>query len=295
MTGNQGINATRIACLSAPVDPNDVVRLTDLNSLSATISHHSLINLTNYDDHPQYWSIPGRPTDILTIPNTTASTTPTTGALVVAGGVGIGGSITCTGMLNIGGEILGTQLSLSGSISTSSTITAYGAISSPNISSLGTISGANMSCSNAPVNPNDVLRLTDISNIYGSFNGVWQDATLGSPMSVSIQYEVFQSRFTLYQRQSLTIEAYYTLSYWLSGVSNPSIVIPTPYLPSAQCIFPILGTPNNTTPGNTVMALIISTTGTISFEKLDGTTFTSSTSPVNYITMNPWTATWYFK
>ena len=255
-----------------------------------TTSHHALTDLTNYDDHTQYWKIPGRSTDILTVPNTTDSTTASTGALVVSGGVGIGKSITCYGSITLSGSLL-----LSGAISSSSNITAYGTISSPNISSTGTISSARMTCSNAPINPNDVVRLQDIViPQYGSYNGQWQDVSSSSaPQAVSIQYEVFGSRFTIYQRQNINVEGYTTLNYWLLGSPTPSIVIPSQYAPSVQQIFPILGTPNNSTPGNTVMALIVSTNGQILFEKLDETPFQGDTTPTNYISMNSWTASWY--
>ena len=308
MTGNQAINATRITCSSTPVNPTDVVRLSDLSSSLTTISHHSLLNLSIYDDHPQYWSIPGRSTDILTVPNTTTSTTPTTGALVVGGGVGIGGSITCSGMLNIGGLILGTDVSLSGTLSTSvgiatsgnisasGSISAYGLISAPNISSTGTISSAHMSCSSAPSNASDVVRLQDVViPQYGSFNGQWQDTSAGSgPEPVSIKYEVFGPRFTLYQIQNIqNVEAYYSLSYLLPSSTTPLTVIPSQYIPSSQQIFPLLGAPTTSTTGNVVMALIITTTGQLQLQKLDGSLFASPGGTINYARINPWSVSWY--
>jgi hypothetical protein len=152
-----------------------------------------------------------------------------------------------------------------------------------------------MTCSYAPVNASDVVRLQDVViPQYGSFNGQWIDFTANSaPQVISIQYEVFGSRFTLYQKQNITVEGYYTLSYLLLTSSTPTLVIPSQYAPSAQQIFPVLGTPNNSTPGNIVMALIVSTNGQILFEKLDGTTFQGSMSPTNYVSMNPWSVSWY--
>lgn len=69
-----------------------------LNSTVGTSNSHSgLSGLTN-DDHIQYVRVSGRSTDIVTITNTISSTSATTGAIQVSGGMGIGKDI------YIGGE-----------------------------------------------------------------------------------------------------------------------------------------------------------------------------------------------
>ena len=70
---------------------------------------------------------------ITNIPNTTASTNTTSGALVVAGGAGIGGNLYVGGIANITGN------ATVGNLSTSGTITGG------NLSTSGTISGATLS------------------------------------------------------------------------------------------------------------------------------------------------------
>ena len=129
-------------------------------------SHHNLKDLTINDDHPQYWHIPSRSTDILSITNTTDSTSPYTGALTVAGGMGVEGNINGSN-ITLSGSLL-----LSGSISSSSNITAYGTITSPTISSNGTITGATMRCTNAPIISSDVVRLGDLSSVSTSHHSL---------------------------------------------------------------------------------------------------------------------------
>lgn len=59
---------------------------------SGAINHSSLLGLAG-DDHTQYVMVSGRSGDAVSIPNSTASTSTTTGALKVAGGIGCAGDI----------------------------------------------------------------------------------------------------------------------------------------------------------------------------------------------------------
>ena len=63
------------------------------------VSHHDLLDLDNNDDHPQYFHVPGREDDILTVSNQTVSTNSVTGCGVFSGGIGVYGDI------NSGGKI----------------------------------------------------------------------------------------------------------------------------------------------------------------------------------------------
>ena len=63
-------------------------------------SHHQLTDLTNYDDHPQYWLVSGREPDILRVLNSSDSIGTLTGALIVIGGAGIGKTLYVGGDIN---------------------------------------------------------------------------------------------------------------------------------------------------------------------------------------------------
>lgn len=68
--------------------------------MGSSLNHSGLIGLAN-DDHTQYVKVSGRLGDAVSIPNATASTSTITGALTVAGGVGIVGKAYIGGALNI--------------------------------------------------------------------------------------------------------------------------------------------------------------------------------------------------
>jgi hypothetical protein len=130
-----------------PSQPNDVVRLQDIGGMTTT-SHPNLTDLTINDDHPQYWRVSGRLSDILKITNTTPSSSTTMGAVVVAGGVGIYGDV------NMGGKMTATQ----------------------------------MTCQTAPVNPTDVARLHELPGQNTKVVGQWIDNTLPEEQVIQIQY-----------------------------------------------------------------------------------------------------------
>ena len=108
----------KLDCQTVPTRDTSVIRQADLAPYSQVKAHDQLTGLSN-DDHSQYCLVNGRVGDVVKIPNTTASSSSTTGALVVSGGVGISGSL----------------------------------------NSSATITGSHMTCSSAPVNSNDVVRL----------------------------------------------------------------------------------------------------------------------------------------
>ena len=208
----------------------------------STTSHHSLTDLTDYDDHPQYWHIPSRSTDVLTISNTTDSSSISTGALVVAGGAGITGNIngvnlalsgtlTSTGSINGSNMLLSGTLGISGAISSSSSITAYGTISSPTISSTGTISSAHMICTNAPANSTDVVRLSDLSSyqapVHITIAGNWTNVSESQTMSATLHLVVMGSMVFLYQSSTYNM----TVNNNDSLLFEPTTPIPSQYLP----------------------------------------------------------------
>ena len=93
----------KLDCQTVPTRDTSVIRKADLAPYSLVKAHDQLTGLLN-DDHSQYCLINGRVGDVVKIPNTTASSFPTTGALVVTGGVGISGSV------NVGGSLTGSQM-----------------------------------------------------------------------------------------------------------------------------------------------------------------------------------------
>jgi hypothetical protein len=74
--------------------------MTGVTGAPSTLSHANLLNKTA-DDHTQYVKVSGRAGDVVSIPNTTASTYTGDGALVVTGGIGAGGSVNAGGSLRL--------------------------------------------------------------------------------------------------------------------------------------------------------------------------------------------------
>jgi hypothetical protein len=81
--------------------------------------HGGLVGLAD-DDHLQYVKVTGRAGDVVTMPNTTASTTPANGCLVLGGGLGVGKAV------NAAGKITTTDATASTSTTTGSIISAGG-------------------------------------------------------------------------------------------------------------------------------------------------------------------------
>lgn len=73
---------------------------TDWVNLGTSIAHASLLGLTN-DDHTQYVKVSGRIGDVVTIPNVTASSSTTTGALIVTGGIGCASNVYGAGIRSV--------------------------------------------------------------------------------------------------------------------------------------------------------------------------------------------------
>jgi hypothetical protein len=129
----------------------------NISSSSTTLSHSSLTNLTNSDDHTQYMLLAGRTGgQILTggtgasntlilrstsnatkgsilIDETTNSTSTTTGALRVTGGAGISGNLFTGGSGNFGGIVSATSGTASTSATTGALVVTGGAGVSGNV------------------------------------------------------------------------------------------------------------------------------------------------------------------
>ena len=121
-------------------------------------SHSSLENLTE-DSHPQYWLTEGRQSDILRVRNSTQSTSPTTGSLIVSGGVGIGGRLNVGGSLiaERGLEVTGVSLIKGDGTPNSCSFTVQGPMECLSIST------GKIVCQSSPENPNEVVRLVDVA------------------------------------------------------------------------------------------------------------------------------------
>ena len=226
------------------------------------ISHHDLEDLADGDDHPQYFLNPGRPGEDVSVNgnlyaknvdsiggvvsssrvvavgsdpsiivnpsftlfsqgdvlfnSTTASTSFTTGSLVVNGGVGIGqalnvaGDLSCAGSMAIGGAL----------------------------TTLGAITAANILCANAPVHPNDVVRLADmpIPLVHNVANGTWGETGSTTTMSATLYYDVSSNTVTLYQKAVYNVST----SANASLVFTPTVQIPQQSLPYSDSYFPVI-------------------------------------------------------
>jgi acetamidase/formamidase len=140
---------------NAPQHDHDVIRVQDLDEVAQELGeakhyHHELVNLSNTDDHTQYYCVNGRSGDILTVNNTTSSTSPGNGSVIVKGGVGVAGN------LNIGGNVnIGSSISVTHDLNCGANLTSQ-----------------KMTCTTAPSTSTDVVRLADMPTPVTSHNGL---------------------------------------------------------------------------------------------------------------------------
>ena len=181
-------------------------------------SHHQLNDLTTYDDHPQYWKIPSRNTDTLTIPNTTPSNDTATGALVVYGGAAVAGNLNVGGNVNLSG----------GNLSVSNDITSY------------SITSTTMYCNTTPANSNNVIRLIDIYPQRLSITGGWTtDPSSGLVNNTTTLYiEPFGSYARILSFIPFNFTTPETVFYFCinNGSSNQVDVLPNTTIPTSTRI-----------------------------------------------------------
>ena len=87
-------DATFVKSATSALYPNMLIYYTGTSwqPFSSAITHSNLLNLSA-DDHAQYVKVSGRVGDAVSIPNITASTSTTTGALTVTGGIGCAATV----------------------------------------------------------------------------------------------------------------------------------------------------------------------------------------------------------